>query len=95
MPTAISRADHVWVVIRWIPPGDPAAHGIQEPEGWRSIWVAGVLMGLGHFSPGATPVGAVDDDVVPSTSITLGANRPHILAVHKLNPPQPSGDLAS
>src|SRR5258708_2219214 len=61
MLTAVPCADYLWLV-GGVPPGDPPAHGVHEREGGRPAQVAGVLMALGHFSPGAPSVGAMDND---------------------------------
>ncbi len=93
MLTAVPRTDHLWLA-REVPRHNPAARYVQEREGELSVWV-GVPMGLGHFSPGAAGVGAMDDDNIHSIWIPLGANGPHLATTDELNLSEPSGDLAS
>jgi hypothetical protein len=93
MLTAVPRADHLWIA-REVPPRcDPAARCVQEREGKPSVWV-GVLLALGHFSPGVTGIGAVDNDNIHSTSMILGANGPHFATTDELNLSELGGGLA-
>ena len=62
MLTAVPRTDNPRLVERVVPPSDPAEQGVQEGEGGWTVWCAGVLMCLGHFSPGASSVGAMNND---------------------------------
>src|SRR5689334_11903655 len=52
-------------------------------------------MGLGHFSPGAAGVGAMDNNRIHSAWATVGANGPHFATTDELNLAEPNRDLAS
>jgi hypothetical protein len=93
MLTAVLRADQLWIAGGVSPRCDPPVRYVQEREGELCVWV-GVLLALGHFLPGVAGIGAMDNDDIHSTSIILGANRPHFATTDELNPSQPGGDLA-
>jgi hypothetical protein len=65
MLTAVPRTDHHWITGQVPPRYDPAARYVQEREGKLCVWV-GVLLALGHFSPGAAGIGATDNDNIHS-----------------------------
>ena len=66
MLTAVPRTDQLWLAREVPPRRDPAARYVQERERELCVRVR-VLTALGHFSPDAAGIGAMDNDNIHSS----------------------------
>ena len=98
MPASIDRLNDFRVVIRRVPPREPAAHAIEERERRRTVGIASVLPGLLNFVPSAPAILSVDNHELARALSTLwgvvATDRPSLLPIEELNPAKFEGCLA-